>query len=144
MSYIDGPYVQVACFCDSVIEDKSGVLSIIRLIDTIVQNASGENPPEELAPFIQKLNLVISLKSGKARGRNTLKVIPELPTGESRDPIFLTAYFEGEEKGQNFILNIQFDFRFEGLHWFHVFLGDEELTSVPIRIRYQRTVTKIG
>jgi len=30
-----GPFVSVAAFCENVIEDKSGVLSLIRVVDRL-------------------------------------------------------------------------------------------------------------
>jgi len=35
MTFENGPYLQAAVFCQDVIEDRSGVLSLIRLIDTL-------------------------------------------------------------------------------------------------------------
>lgn len=117
---------------------------MIRIIDTLTHTVGTENPPEELPPFITGLKLVILLKSGEARGRNTLKILPELPAGQSDPALPLDVYFEGEEKGQNIILDLQFNFRFEGLHWFHIFLDEEELTALPIRVKYQRVMTRAG
>ncbi len=34
MSLETGPYIQAATFCENVIEDKTGVPSLIHLIDT--------------------------------------------------------------------------------------------------------------
>lgn len=98
MAFEGGPYLTAACLCDTIIEDKGGVLSLIRIIDILVHGEMGPNPPEELPPFNYPLKLVLMLKSGAARGRSNLQIKPELPTGESLAPIPLTAHFEGEEK----------------------------------------------
>lgn len=141
MAYQDGPYIQIACFCDQVIEDKSGALSLIRVIDTITHSVGGPNIPEEMQPFNHSLTLVLALKSGAAHGRNTITIKPELPTGEAKESLKFTVHFEGEERGTNIIVRINFLFEYEGLYWFEVWLSDKKLTAIPIRVRYNRVMT---
>ena len=139
-NYGDGPFIQAACFCETVIEDKSGVLSLIRLIDTLIHTQAGEAPPEELPPFSHTFKLVIMLKSGDAKGRFNLRVEPELPNGSTEKNVIVTAYFEGEEKGQNIVADMAYLFKLEGLYWFNVFLDDKKLTSIPLRVKYNRVM----
>lgn len=138
----EGPYVQVAAFCESVIEDRTGVISLIRIIDTLIHGESGPNPPNEMPPFLFSLKLVIMLKSGAAKGRHNLRIVPELPNGTKDKPIELTTYFEGEEKGQNIVVDVTYQFKMEGLYWFEVFIGDNntKLSSIPLRAKYERVV----
>jgi len=140
VSFEGGPYLQAGCFCDNVIEDKTGALSLIRIIDTITHTEAGPSPPQELPPFPYSLKLVLMLKSGKARGRSDLRIVPELPTGASLDPITVSVHFEGEEKGQNIITNVALTFQHEGLYWFNVYLDDKLFTAIPLRVRYNRVV----
>ena len=140
MAFEDGPYVQAACFCEMVIEDKANVLSLIRIIDTFTQTAMGNPPPENMPPVTLNFKLVLMLKSGTARGRYDLKIVPEFPDGSAKTPIITTAHFEGEEKGHNQVANLTFTFPLEGLYWFDVFIGDNKITSLPIRVKYDRVV----
>src|SRR3972149_3620183 len=98
MSVKEGPFIQAACFCEMVIEDTTGVLSLIRIIDTLTHTAMGQEPPKDLHPFTHNLKLVLMLKAGKARGRFSLKIYPELPTGETKNPADVTIHLDGEEK----------------------------------------------
>jgi len=141
MSFGNGPFVQVACFCENVIDDKSNVLSLIRIIDTITQTAVGNPPPENMPPANMTFKLVIMLKSGVARGRHNLRITPELPDGSTKDSIITTVHFDGEEKGHNQVANLSFSFPLEGLYWFDVFIDDEKITSLPMRVKYNRVVT---
>jgi len=141
MAFESGPYVQAACFCDTIIEDKSGALSLIRIVDTISHTEAGANPPEDMPPLSYDLKLVVMLKSGDARGRGTIKVIPQLPTGETKENPEFTVHFEGEEKGCNIVLRLSFPFEMEGLYWFKIYLDNEKLTAIPIRVKYNRVVT---
>lgn len=136
-----GPFVQTACLCDMVIRDDSGSLSLIRIVDAITHTQAGPTPPKSLPPFQHLLKLVIMLKSGTAIGRHELKIIPELPTAELKDAMTFTVHLEGEDKGHNVIVNLGFQFEHEGLHWFKVYFDDEILTSIPVRVVYNRVIT---
>lgn len=140
MPFEGGPYVQAACFCDTVIEDKGGVLSLIRVIDTLTHLERGPNPPEDMPPVPHVGKLVLMLKSGTARGRWNLRVVPELPTGETKEALTLSVHFEGEERGTNVVADMHFVFEHEGLYWFRVYLDDEELTAIPLRVKYSRVI----
>ncbi|MDI7274919.1 MAG: hypothetical protein QME94_02965 [Anaerolineae bacterium] len=141
MTTENGPYVQAACFCEMVLEDKTGALSLIRIIDVLTHTSAGPNPPEEMQPFAHELTLVVMLKSGAARGRHELSIVPELPSGETRDPIVLTVHFEGEERGHNVVARLVYTFTLEGLYWFGVFLDGEKISAIPLRIKYNRLLT---
>jgi hypothetical protein len=141
MSFEEGPFIQIACFCENVIEDKTGVLSLIRVIDTITHSLAGSSPPENMPPVTFPFKTVIALKSGMARGRNNIRIVPNCPDGSSKDPIEFTVHFDGEEKGANIIVNMTFTFPIEGLYWFDIYLQESKLTSIPLRIRYNRIVT---
>jgi len=142
MQFEQGPYVQMAGICDQVIEDKTGVLSLIRIIDTITHTVEGPNAPPEMPPVTYPMKMVIMLKSGRARGRHELKIIPELPSGETKRPHIRSIQMEGEEKGFNNIINMLFTFTMEGLYWFDVYLDDSLLTRIPLRIKYNRVITQ--
>ncbi len=130
----EGPYIQAACFCNMVIEDKGGVLSLIRIIDTLTHRAVGPSPPEDMEPVSYQMKLVLMLKPGSARGRHELKIVPELPSGLSDTSTGMSVHFDGEDKGTNVVTDMHYTFTQEGLYWFHVFLEDEHLTSLPFRV----------
>jgi len=140
MAFEEGPYVQAACFCDMALRDNTGVLSLIRITDTLTHTERGPLPSEEMPPVPYKLTLVLMLKSGNARGRYDLKIIPELPSGETQDPFTVSVHFEGEERGHEVVANMPFIFTYEGLYWFNVYLGEEKLTAIPYRVKYSRMV----
>jgi hypothetical protein len=140
MPFEDGPYIQTACFCEMVLHEKTEVLSLIRVIDTITHGERGPEPPETMPPFPYSLQLVLMMKSGNARGRYDLRITPEKPDGSTDNSQIFTVYFEGEERGSNLILNFNLMFEMEGLYWFNVYIGDEKLTALPLRVKYQRNV----
>ena len=142
MTFEQGPYIQMAGLCEQVIEDKAGSFSLIRIIDTITHTEAHPDAPTDMPPVTYPMKLVIMLKSGRARGRHELKIIPELPSGENKPPFTRSAQMEGEERGFNNIINMVFTFTMEGLYWFNIYLDDSLLTKIPLRIKYNRVVTQ--
>lgn len=142
MGFEHGPFIQMAGLCEQVIEDKTGPLSLIRIIDTITHTVGSPDAPIEMPPFPYRLKMVIMLKAGRTHGRHELKLIPELPSGESKTPLIRSIYLEGEERGTNNIIDMVFTFTMEGLYWFNIYLDDSLLTRIPLRIKYNRVVTQ--
>ena len=137
-----GPYVSVACACEKVLTEQDGVLSIIRVIDRVFHQVVGPEAPTQFEPFTFNFVLLVTLKSGDARGSYTVEIRPEAPSGERFDPLVsVPVLFEGEERGANLILNMGFQVQMEGLYWFDVLFQDKVLTRVPLRVVYQPTRT---
>ena len=142
MTFEQGPFIQAATLCEQVIEDKTGVLSLIRVIDTITHTVAQPDPPIDMPPVTYPMKMVIMLKSGRARGRHELKITPELPSGEFKHSITQSIQLEGEERGTNNIINLIFNFTMEGLYWFNIYLDDSLLSRIPMRIKYSRIITQ--
>jgi hypothetical protein len=140
MTSEQGPFIIAAALCEQVIEDKTGVLSLIRIIDTITHTVTREDAPLDMPPVTYPMKMVIMLKSGRARGRHELRISPELPSGELKQSITQSVQFEGEERGINHIINMVFTFTIEGLYWFNIYLDDVLFTKVPLRMQYNRRV----
>lgn len=138
MAFEDGPYVQAACFCDSVIEDKSGTLSLIRIIDTLTSTRRGEDPPLDMPELNATITMVLMLKSGMARGRGEISIKIEEPSGIKSDGPSMSVQFSGEEKGHNHVTNLNLTFKQEGVYWFWIYLDDTLLTKMPFKIAYNR------
>lgn len=132
-----GPFVAAAFFCEKILEDKDGSLSAIRIVDRVTQTATGPAAPEEMPPLPIQLWALITLRSGKARGRRTIGIRPENPSGQQTELMVLPIHFEGEERGQNFRTQIGFVAETEGLYWFDVLLDDQLLTRIPLRVMYR-------
>jgi hypothetical protein len=138
----DGPFLQAAMFCERIIEEKDGVLSGIRIVDRVIQSAVGTGTPTEMPPLSISLALLIILKSGAARGRSDVNVTVEEPSGFRRTIAeALTVMMEGDDRGANLILRLEWQARQEGLYWFDVAVDGVRLTRVPLRIVYQRQET---
>jgi len=134
-----GPWVATALLCERVLHEADGVLSLIRVIDRVTHSAVGPQPPLEMPPVEIDLWAVIVLKSDEARGRHTVTVRPEKPSGEQMAATELPVLFEGEERGAAVVLNLKLALDQEGLYWFDVILDEQptRLTRIPLRLVYQ-------
>ncbi len=133
-----GPYLQMAVFCEKVLQERDGVISVIRVVDRINRTASGPDAPEAMPPFDYQMTAVITLKSGRARGGVQVEIEPEMPSGLRKPRIAMTAQMEGSERGQNLIMNIQMRFDEPGVYWFSVYIDGRLTTKMPFDVRYSR------
>jgi len=141
MSLEKGPYLMLAAFCELVIEDKSGVLSLIRIVDRMHITTQGPTAPEQMPPATLNWFLVLTLKSGDARGTLPVKIEPELPSGIKAPPLTLSAYFEGGSRGVNMISRLNMKLEMPGIYWFWIYVNDIFFTKIPVEVIYSRTVT---
>jgi hypothetical protein len=135
---LGGPYLQMAAFCENVIEDKNGVLSLIRIIDRTIMTATGVEAPEKMPPFPLNLTMVLGFKSGFAQGTFQVRIRPVTPDGQPRPELTVPIHLEGADRGHNLILPIRMMVEQDGLYWFDVYVGDTRFTRMPFRIVYQR------
>ncbi len=135
-----GPWVYAAFFAEKVLREADGVTSYIRVIDRITTTIIGSNAPANMPTTVLSLNLVIGLRSDAARGSYEITVRPEPPSGirELQPSINYPILFEGEERGAQMVIELNYQAEEQGLHWFDVLLEERVITRVPLRIVYQR------
>lgn len=141
-SETDGPFIALAVLCELVLDEKDGVLSVIRIVDTLTINMS-DSPPG-LKPAVD-ITAVLSFKSGSYQGKRLLKIAPTDPTGVKLQPVqsFL-AVFEGNERGANFIIKMLMPADKEGVYWFDILLDETFMTRMPLRIKHQQKPPEIA
>jgi hypothetical protein len=133
-----GPYLAVAVICEKALQEQDGVLSIIRIIDRVTVAGMGPDVPDEMPPTQLQFFVVVAMKSGAARGRHTLRLRPEDPSGHQLGALEVPIHFEGEERGANVVVQFTLAAELEGLYWIDVLFGDDDLlTRIPLRVMYQ-------
>ena len=134
---IGGPYLTAALFCDRVLQEQSGVLSLIRVVDRLNIAGPSETMPTTSIPTV----LCMSFKSGIFRGPADVTVTPIDPNGNRlRTIIRQQVNFEGDDdRGINLNINMNFPVTESGVYWFEIAVKNEVLTRTPFRILYQRT-----
>lgn len=127
------PYVAAALICEKVIEDREGVLSLIRVVDQVVTRELPTSP---------QLSMVLSLRSEDA-GEHFLYLRPSDPSGAPMQVLELPIAFDAEnvEKPVTLLVYLNLEYTQGGLHWFDLVLGDQEsgpvLTRIPLRVTHQ-------
>lgn len=142
-----GPHLTVAAFCEKVLQEGDGVLTLVRLVDQFTQTATGPEPPDQMPPFVlteRDLRMVLSLKPDKARGRFSIKIVAEAPSGVRTPIAEYDLNLAAGNRGVNLNIGVNFAFQDEGVYWFDVILGgprsqeDQLMTRVPLEVLYQR------
>ena len=134
-----GPYLLVACFCDNVVQRADGVLTLVNIVDRVNITMQGPTAPEVMPPTNWQSNLVVVLKAGRARGRYEMRIVAERPDGTTRAPAIMSVNLEGEDdRGVQIVTKMVATLDQEGLYWFRVYLADELLTKLPLRVVYAR------
>lgn len=129
-----GPFIQAAVICERVLTEPDGAVSAIRVIDRVYFASDPEGRP--LMPR-QPIWFLLALKSGSARGRYTLTIRREKPSGEQADVLQAPVLLEGEERGANIVVQAAFEPDQEGLYWFDVLFESERITRMPLRAVFQ-------
>jgi len=138
-----GPYLQVAVFCEQILDEKDNVKSLIRIIDRLFVQASGPNPSEAMPEFESELNAFLLFKSGQATGPVPIRITLTRPSGlTASNPVWYgTVHFEGGTRGHNLTLQIRYKFREPGPYWFNVYVGDRLATRMPFEVIYTTMIT---
>lgn len=139
-----GPHLNAAILCERVITESDGVLSFIRVVDRFIQTATGAEPPDEMPPFAGNIQMVVTLKADRARGRHTLKLVMEAPDGAREQIGEQDVNLTPGNSGVNLVIGLQLGLRLEGVYWIDVVFGgprgqqDVLLTRTPLEVVYQR------
>jgi hypothetical protein len=117
-------YLNIAVFCERVLREADNVMSLIRVIDRFyVRGAS-----VEMGNHVLRFVIVLLFKAGFLRGKQIIRVRP----------------LSDEDRGNATVAETQFVVNEEGLYWFDVFLNDELVTRMPLRVIYQQVGTPVS
>ncbi len=130
-----GPYLAAALFCEKVLREGDGVLSLIRVVDRWTVNG----PSDQMPVTVIQTNLVIIAKSGMHRGSSNVTVTPIAPSGEKLPTLSFPVLFEGDDdRGIGIAAGMGFPVSEHGVYWFEVFIDGQLTTRVPLRVIYLR------
>lgn len=139
LGFDTGPYIAAALFCESTIEDKNGVITIVRVVDQVTVACVGEGAPDDLPPGAGvQTTFVLMLKPGQAKGRQTVNVVIVHPDGtREKGPDVPVHFTQGPNNGANLVLNIGIRLSTAGLYWADVLVNDRLVTRAPLEVRYE-------
>lgn len=130
------PRLKVGALCERVLQEKDGVISIIRLIDRLVITAQGIDVPKELPPGMTRVTVIMCWVSGL--GDYEAKVRVNTPDNEIIESGTLPFRLDSLEAVHNQIVKMTIPVRLPGNYWFEFILNDEVRGRVPLRVIYQR------
>ena len=129
-----GPYLAAALFCEKVLKEADGVISLIRIVDrwTVV------GPSEAMPATVIQTTLVLLMKSGIHRGSSQLTIAPFSPSGAALQEVKMSTHFEGDDdRGVGVIAPLAFPVQEPGVYWFDIKIDGQTLTKVPLRVLHQ-------
>ena len=135
------PHLAIAVFCERVLREADGVLSIIRIVDRFM--VRGTTP--EMGKRTIRFTLLIMFRAGFMRGKTAVTIKPISPTKKELPAIDIPVLFEGDdERGVVLAAETSLDVDEEGLYWFDLSVMGETVTRMPLRIAYQQTAIHGG
>jgi hypothetical protein len=137
------PWVAVGTICENLLEDKDGVLSVIRMVDRF----NVPKPPAEWDgknPLHLPLKGVVGFRSGDVKGKRTIRIFGTSPRGKRTKLYELEVEFLGKDIGVQIKVNILFGFVTEGTHWLDVYVEKWLATRIPVTIVFESTNTQEG
>lgn len=137
-----GPFLAAAVFCESILEDKDRVISVIRVIDGCQVFITPNAPPEvpsKAVPVQVSQNVLVSFRSGDAPGKHLLKLVLEQPDGKRSDIAEQEIELSPEPHGgSNIKIAATMLVYSSGVFWIDVNLDNKRFTRMPLRVSIQR------
>ena len=135
MTITGGPYLHTAVFCDRVLREVDGIVSLIRIVD----RWTVAGPAEQMATTLIQTNLAVLMKSGTYRGAAKVQITPTGPSGQEMASVQFPVNFEGaDDRGVAIALPIAFPVQEPGVYWFDIQISGQSLTKIPLRVLYQQ------
>src|SRR5262245_12108413 len=85
---VGGPFLAAAVFCESIMQDKDGVASAIRILDTMQILISPQAPPDVPSkdqPLQLVQHILIIIRTGDEPGKHRLKLVINPPSGTASE-----------------------------------------------------------
>src|SRR5213595_791178 len=132
-----GPYLSAALFCEKVLRETDGVMTLVRVVDRWTVTG----PSETMPTTVIQTTLVVIMKSGIHRGPAQLTVTPTSPSDVQMPAVTVPALFEGDDdRGVALVAPMAFPVQEAGTYWFDVDVDGRSFTKVPLRVIYHRVV----
>ena len=138
MANDDIPLVYLAAFCERVLQEQDGTISLIRIIDRVTATLPDGVLPENIDSLKVSVNAMLGFKSGPVTGTREVGLRIRNPRGEiqeTKSPVPMN--FLGGHHGINLIFALGFEARLPGVHWIDVILDDHVVTAMPLEVVHQ-------
>ena len=131
------PYLKVGAICERVLEEKDGVLSLIRIVDRFTITITGKEPPDQLPQGIKLLTIIMGWVGGLGSHEAALNIIS--PGGETQQsPQSWSFTLDAINRGHNIIVTLPVRIAKEGVYWVEFILNDQVKSRIPFQVLYER------
>lgn len=130
------PELLAAFFCEKAIEEKDGVFSIVRIVDTLTVTAVAPPPHGELIGL--PISTLISFKAAGTKGKRNFTVTQVGPSEKRRRLVSQPVEFIGGITGANIRSSVALvKYEGDGVYWFEVRLENRLYTRMPLRVAFR-------
>ena len=92
-----------------------------------------------MQPIVLQFMVYIGFKSGFLRGKQKISLRPKSPKGMDMPAMDIPVLFEGDDdRGPAIAFQVNWPVEEEGLFWWDLYLNDELITRMPLRVDYQQ------
>ena len=136
------PGVRAALFCERVIEAKSGILSLINVVDRVIGSFQEDLEPGAVPKIQISLMFVVMVDAVNLEGTHAVTLDLTFPSGRQAlsGPVDLTTNFDGK-RAQNWMIQINLTTTEQGDHLAVVKFDGEELTRRRLSVLFQQVPT---
>ena len=126
------PYITMASFCERVLTEQDGVLTAVRIIDTLNVQVLNDHLAKSA---IERVTLLVGLRSGPFKGSGTLKLVAVDADGKpSKNTSTTPVALLGGAHGTNIIVNLGIAVSKSGVYWYEIYFNDQLLTRTPLSV----------
>jgi len=131
------PYLKLGTICERVLDEKDGVLSLIRIVDRFTITVTGKEPPDQLPRVLRLLTIIMSWVGGLGSHEAAFNIIS--PGGETqRSPQSWSFTLDAISRGHNIIITLPVSMPKEGVYWIEFILNDQVKSRIPFQVIYKR------
>lgn len=131
------PYLKLGAICERILEEKDGVLSLIRIVDRFTITITGKEPPDQLPHVVKPLTIIMGWVGGLGSHEAAFNIIS--PGGETqRSPQSWSFTLDAINRGHNIIVTLPVRIAKAGVYWIEFILNDQVKSRIPFQVLYER------
>lgn len=131
------PQLQYGFVCSTVLQEKDGVLSFIRVVNKDEIRIPGTEPPETLPPGLAPVTIVMGWGGGLGTHETAFNIIS--PGGETQlSPQTWSFNLEAIHKTHTIVAQVPIRVTRPGVYWIEFVLNGEIKGRTPYQILYLR------
>jgi hypothetical protein len=139
---IGGPFLGAAVFCENFIDDASGKISALNILDSVTAYLPPDTPqdvPSKEQPIGLMQNALLIFRTGDAPGKHHLRVTMTDPSDERAKAFEREIELSAESHGGIHIkTRFSLSIPMAGLYWFDVFLDGKRVTRMALKVTLLR------